>query len=70
MQKNMNTNIVAGDIVAITVNYYSEPYRISKGTEFEVELVDKQSIPYKCKCLTMPVSLWLRKDQIKLVAKK
>ena len=70
MQKNMNTNIEVGDIVAITVNCYSEPYYIPKGTEFKVEVVDRQSIPYNCRCLTMPVSLWLRKDQIELVTKK
>ena len=69
MKKKMNAHIKAGDIVAITVSCYSEPYHIAKGTEFEVEFVDNQSIPYKCKCLTMPVSLWLRKDQIELVKK-
>lgn len=56
-----------GDIVAINIDYYSEPYHIPKGTEFEIIFVDRQGIPYHCRCLTMSVSLWLRRDQIELM---
>lgn len=59
--------IGVGNIVAINADYYSEPYHIPKGTKFEITFVDRQGIPYHCRCLTMPVSLWLRRDQIDIV---
>lgn len=63
----MEKYVGVGDRVKVKSSYFVDGYRIPQGTEFEITFVDRQGIPYCCRCLTMPISMWLRRDQFDIV---
>lgn len=64
----MERYIGAGDKVKVKSSYFTNGYRIEKGTEFEITFVDKgTNTPYCCRCLILPVTLWLKRDQFDVI---
>lgn len=65
--KCMKTYVGVGDRVKVKGSYFVEGYHIPQGTEFEITFVDRQGVPYCCRGLTVPITMWLRWDQFDIV---
>jgi len=64
----MGEYVYVCDKIKIKSGYITREYFINKGTEFEITFVDKgTNTPYRCRCLTLPVTLWLKRDQFNVV---
>lgn len=65
--KYMKKHVGVGDRIEVKSSYFADGHYIPQGTEFEIAFVDRQGIPYCCRGLTIPITIWLRRDQFDIV---
>lgn len=65
----MRKSVGVGDVIALKSSYITDKYYIPKGTKFKVIFVDEGSSPYFCRCMTMTITIWLKRDQFDCVGR-
>ena len=54
---------------ALKNSYITDKCYVPKGTVFKVVSVKDGSIPYFCRCMTLPITVWLERDQFDFVGR-